>query len=265
MLTLRRSDVVVRLQADDGNARHGIVAAGIGQAEEPELVAVGQRLRIAHTTHDGGVVLVERQTGYRVVIGGTHGADALVEGPVSHQFLLVAAQHVVVVLQHGGLRQRFRPEAYLVDVALHGLAVVLQRTDGHASRSRCPGDVGTVQHFLGSHAADAVFAQQVNPALTLVVGEGDAGKLIGLDAQRRRLLLTPGSHLQGIAVVGVVAQTDAQLSVDVEQTVATLSGVRIGVHLHAEAVETEVVLHLVLRDIPVNTAAITEAERAELL
>ena len=82
--------------------------------------------------------------------------------------------------------------------------------------------MGALQQFLGSDAAYAVATQQVNPPLALVVGEGDAGKLSGLDAQRRRFLFASSTDRQRVAVVGVVAQTDAQAAVNVEQTVAAL-------------------------------------------
>ena len=131
--SLRRNDVVVRLLPNQGDARHRVVSAGIADAEESELVARGQCVLVACTTHDGGMVLVQHLARHRVVVGGTHGADAFVEGPVSHQTILRATQHVVIVLQYGGLRQGLRPEAHLVDVSQHGLRAVTQRTDGHTS------------------------------------------------------------------------------------------------------------------------------------
>ena len=82
--------------------------------------------------------------------------------------------------------------------------------------------MGALQQFLGSNAAYAVATQQVNPPLAPVVGEGDAGKLSRLDAQRRRFLFASSTDRQRVAVVGVVAQTDAQAAVNVEQTVAAL-------------------------------------------
>ena len=230
--TLCRDNRIGCASTHERNTADGVGALGVGHAEERELVGRGDRNVRAYAANELRIVVVLLLAGLGVVIHTGQGADALVEGPVSHQAVLRAAEEVVVVLLHVALQQLVVEETDVVNVALQRLRRIVLRGHAHevvhlAHVERQLEDIGH-QRVVGNLI-------QCRGAV-VVVSQRQVGVLTYLDPMRRGLAGRAVADGERVAIgIIVVTQRQTQLAAHIQKTCACCKfGFRLHIHLSAE-------------------------------
>ena len=246
-----RDDAVAGAFAREAHAADGIGTIHIGVAHQAQLVLVGHNCGTFGRRLVGlGVTSIGDAVALREVIGKSLLRQALVEGIIDEQALLVAHDGVVVVLLDVFFCEGFCPETELVEIAVEVCSAVEIRVVADGQALSLVGDYGDIPDGFLVVVRNDSSSQDL--ALSLVVlhhedgsrhavcimHQADVRPGIRSNEKLGVVFVVAQRHAHPVLPDGlVVAEVDAEGVIDVHQLVATLIGMHrdaVGIHIRLD-------------------------------
>ena len=251
----------------EGDDRVGCSLAGEGYAlDDVVAVGIGLGLQLQGTGRQrGGLDIADHAAVVLAIVGAVAriveelGAQALVEGPIGLQLLLVADEQVVVVLHEVGFGEAFRPQTEFISRTLEVAELKLPGTEQRGL---------IIGHLQSGFLFDGILFCREDCHHVAVQGGAATGQsyvVVGVSLQLDVLERMGGSTVaEGQSAVGCHAQAEATPEVGYR---GIAEGFGIEPHLYGEVAVSKILGSVLFRGVlPRHGAAqVGEVQGVELL